>query len=70
MKLLNPRIVPLAVAAVLLAILGHGVRSNAACIPGVPPLEDRFVIVDNGRGVRTVMSAPATTIATASLIRR
>jgi hypothetical protein len=36
-------------------------------IPGVPPLEDRFVIVDNGREVRTVVVAPLTTIATANL---
>ena len=36
-------------------------------IPGVPPLEDRFVIVDNGHEVRTVVVAPATTIATANL---
>lgn len=36
-------------------------------IPGVPPLEDRFVIVDNGREVRTVVVAPLTTTATANL---
>lgn len=36
-------------------------------IPGIPPLEDRFVIVDNGREVRTVVVAPLTTIATANL---
>ena len=36
-------------------------------VPGIPPLEDRFVIVDNGREVRTVVVAPATTIATANL---
>jgi hypothetical protein len=39
-------------------------------IPGVPPLEDSFVIVDNGRELRTVVTAPATTIATASLRKR
>jgi hypothetical protein len=39
-------------------------------VPGVPPLEDRFVIVDNGREVRTVVIAPLTTIATANLRRR
>lgn len=39
-------------------------------IPGVPPLEDRFVIVDNGREVRTVVIAPATTIATANLHKK
>ena len=39
-------------------------------IPGVPPLEDRFVIVDNGREVRTVVVAPLTTIATANLRKR
>ena len=39
-------------------------------IPGVPPLEDRFVIVDNGREVRTVVIAPATTIATANLRKK
>jgi hypothetical protein len=39
-------------------------------IPGVPPLEDRFVIVENGREVRTVVISPATTIATASLRKR
>ena len=36
-------------------------------IPGVPALEDRFVIVDSGREVRTVVVSPATTIATANL---
>jgi hypothetical protein len=36
-------------------------------IPGVPPLEDRFVITDDGREVRTVVVAPLTTIATANL---
>jgi hypothetical protein len=39
-------------------------------IPGVPPLEDRFVIVDNGREVNTVVVAPLTTIATASLRKK
>jgi hypothetical protein len=39
-------------------------------IPGVPPLEDRFVIVDNGREVRTVVVAPLTTIATANLRKK
>lgn len=39
-------------------------------IPGVPPLEDRFVIVDNGNEVRTVVVAPATTIATAILRKK
>lgn len=39
-------------------------------IPGVPPLEDRFVIVDNGREVRTVVISPLTTIATANLRRK
>jgi hypothetical protein len=39
-------------------------------LPGLPPLEDRFVIVDNGREVRTVVISPATTIATASLRKR
>jgi hypothetical protein len=39
-------------------------------IPGVPPLEDRFVIVDHGREVRTVVVAPLTTIATANLRRK
>jgi hypothetical protein len=39
-------------------------------IPGVPPLEDRFVIVDKGREVRTVVISPATTIATANLRKR
>ena len=39
-------------------------------IPGVPPLEDSFVIVDNGREVRTVVTAPATTIATANLRKK
>jgi hypothetical protein len=39
-------------------------------IPGVPPLEDRFVIVDNGREVRTVVVAPLTTIATANLQKK
>lgn len=39
-------------------------------IPGVPPLEDNFVIVDNGREVRTVVVSPFTTIATANLRRK
>jgi hypothetical protein len=39
-------------------------------IPGVPPLEDSFVIVDNGREVRTVVTSPATTIATANLRKK
>ena len=39
-------------------------------IPGVPPLEDRFVIVDNGREVRTVVVSPVTTIATANLRKK
>lgn len=39
-------------------------------IPGVPPLVDSFVIVDNGREVRTVVIAPATTIATANLRKK
>jgi hypothetical protein len=39
-------------------------------IPGVPPLEDKFVIVDNGREVRTVVVAPLTTIATANLRKK
>lgn len=39
-------------------------------IPGVPPLEDSFVIVDDGREVRTVVVAPATTIATANLRKK
>ena len=39
-------------------------------IPGVQPLEDSFVIVDNGREVRTVVIAPVTTIATANLRKK
>jgi hypothetical protein len=39
-------------------------------IPGVPPLEDRFVIVDHGREVRTVVVSPLTTIGTANLRKR
>jgi hypothetical protein len=39
-------------------------------IPGVPPLEDRFVIVDGGREIRTVVVAPLTTIATATLRKK
>jgi len=39
-------------------------------VPGIPPLEDRFVIVDNGREVRTVVVAPLTTIATANLRKK
>ena len=39
-------------------------------IPGAPPLEDRFVIVDNGREVRTVVVSPLTTIASASLRKK
>ena len=39
-------------------------------IPGAPLLEDRFVITDNGREVRTVVISPTTTIATANLRKR
>jgi hypothetical protein len=39
-------------------------------IQGLPPLEDSFVIVDNGREVRTVVTAPLTTIGTANLRKR
>ena len=39
-------------------------------IPGVPPLEDNFVIVDNGRELRTVVVSPLTTIATANLRKK
>jgi hypothetical protein len=39
-------------------------------IPGLPPLEDNFVIVDNGREVRTVVVAPLTTIASANLRKK
>jgi hypothetical protein len=39
-------------------------------IPGLPPIEDTFVIVDNGREVRAVVVSPATTIATANLRKK
>jgi hypothetical protein len=39
-------------------------------IPGVPQLEDSFVIVDNGREVRTNVIAPASTLATANLRKK
>jgi hypothetical protein len=39
-------------------------------IPGAPQLEDRFVIVDSGREVRTVVVSPTTTIATANLLKK
>ena len=40
-------------------------------ITGVPvPLEDRFVVVDSGREVRTVVVSPVTTLATANLRRK
>jgi hypothetical protein len=39
-------------------------------IPGVAPLEDSFVIVDNGQEVRTVVVSPQTTIATANLRKK
>ena len=39
-------------------------------IPGLPPLEDSFVLVDEGREVRTVVVSPATTVATANLRRK
>jgi hypothetical protein len=39
-------------------------------IPGVPPLEDWFVIVDNGQEVRTVVVSPLTTVATANLRKK
>jgi hypothetical protein len=35
-------------------------------IPGVPPIEDNFVIVDQGREVRTIVTSPGT-ISTANL---
>jgi hypothetical protein len=39
-------------------------------VPGAPPVEDSFVIVDNGREVRTLVISPATTIATANLRKK
>jgi hypothetical protein len=39
-------------------------------IPGAPPLVDRFVIVDKGREIRTVVVSPDTTIGTANLRRK
>jgi hypothetical protein len=39
-------------------------------VPGAPPVEDSFVIVDNGREVRTLVISPATTIATANLCKK
>jgi len=39
-------------------------------IPGRPPLEDKFVVVDNGWEVRTVVVSPLTTIATANLRKK
>ena len=39
-------------------------------IPGVPPLEDRFVIVDNGLELRTVVVSPLATIASANLRKK
>ncbi len=39
-------------------------------IPGVPPLEDTFVIVDAGREVRTNVISPVTTLATANLRKK
>lgn len=39
-------------------------------VPGVPPLEDKFVVVDNGWEVRTVVVSPLTTIATANLRKK
>ena len=39
-------------------------------IPGVAPLEDRFVIVDNGREVRTVVVSPLMTVASANLRKK
>lgn len=39
-------------------------------IPGVPPLEDTFVIVDAGREVRTNVISPPTTLATANLRKK
>ena len=39
-------------------------------IPGLPPLEDAFVIVDRGNEVRTVVISPATTMASANLRKR
>ena len=39
-------------------------------IPGAPALEDNFVVVANGREVRTVVVSPQTTIATANLRKK
>jgi hypothetical protein len=39
-------------------------------IPGVPPLEDSFVIVDDGQEVRTVVVSPSSTVASANLRRK
>lgn len=39
-------------------------------IPGVPPVEDKFVVVDNGWEIRTVVVSPLTTIATANLRKK
>ena len=39
-------------------------------IPGLPPLEDWFVIVDGGKEVRTVVTSPLTTLATANLRKK
>jgi uncharacterized membrane protein len=39
-------------------------------IPGIPPLEDNFVVVDNGQELRTVVVSPQGTIATANLRRK
>jgi len=39
-------------------------------VPGAPALEDNFVVVANGREVRTVVVSPQTTIATANLRKK
>ena len=39
-------------------------------ISGAPPLVDSFVIVDRGREVRTVVTLPASTVATANLVSK
>lgn len=44
-----------------------GTETTNIPVPGVPPIEDNFVIVDQGREVRTVVTKPSGMISTANL---
>lgn len=47
-----------------------GSETTIIPVPGVPPLEDNFVIVAHGQEVRTLVTSPLTTIASANLRKK